>query len=94
MGIDAGPLREIHAFVYRAPFPNGLTEYEYDHVFAAPYDGEASFDSGEVEEVRWVRLEDLMRDVETHPEDYTPWFLIALKPMADYLMGEKPACSK
>ena len=94
MGIDAGPLREIHAFVYRAPFPNGLTEYEYDHVFVATYDGEASFDSGEVEEVRWVRLEDLMRDVETHPEDYTPWFLIALKPVADYLMGKKPACSK
>lgn len=85
MGIDAGPLEEIHSFLYRAPFPNGLTEYEYDHVYVAPYDGEISYDSGEVEEVRWIRLEDLMKEVEIRPEDYTPWFLIAIKPVAEFL---------
>ena len=87
MGIDAGPLREIHSFVYRAPFPNGLTEYEYDHVFIAAYEGDVLFDPNEVEEVRWVKLEDLMNEVVIRPEDFTPWFLIALKPVADYLMS-------
>ena len=87
MGIHAGPLQEIHSFVYRAPFPNGLTEYEYDHVYVGEFDGEVPFDPREVEEISWVKLADLMSDVVAHPENYTPWFLIALKPVEEYLTG-------
>ena len=34
------PVEELYSFVYRAQFENGLTEYEYDHVFLGEYDGE------------------------------------------------------
>ena len=32
LGCEAPELEEIGAFVYRAPFSNGLVEHEYDHV--------------------------------------------------------------
>ena len=31
-GIRGAKIREAGCFLYRASFPNGLTEYEYDHV--------------------------------------------------------------
>ncbi|MEK7619489.1 MAG: isopentenyl-diphosphate Delta-isomerase, partial [Patescibacteria group bacterium] len=38
MGFDC-PLNEMFTFRYLAPFPNGLTENEVDHVFFGMYDG-------------------------------------------------------
>src|SRR5688572_1743450 len=32
------PLNESFNFIYNAPFDNGLTEYEFDHVFIGSYD--------------------------------------------------------
>ena len=37
MGFDTS-LQQIFSFTYRASFNNGLTEHEYDHVFAGIYD--------------------------------------------------------
>ena len=85
MGIRADRLEEIHAFVYRAEFPNGLIEYEYDHVFVGESGDEPVPDPREVEDWRWIRIEDLMKEVEERPELFTPWFITALKPVADYL---------
>tara|TARA_B110000037_G_scaffold74166_1_gene88969 strand:- start:164 stop:559 length:396 start_codon:yes stop_codon:yes gene_type:complete len=34
------PLKELFSFVYKAPFDNGLTEYEFDHVILGYYDFE------------------------------------------------------
>ena len=33
-------LAELFSFTYRTVFTNGLTEYEFDHVFLGSYDGE------------------------------------------------------
>lgn len=38
MGIRV-PLTKAFDFSYRAEFDNGLTEYEFDHVFTGTYDG-------------------------------------------------------
>src|SRR5882724_7307700 len=38
MGFTA-PLAKAFEFIYKAPFENGLTEHEYDHVFTGIYDG-------------------------------------------------------
>ena len=34
------PISKIFAFTYRSTFDNGLTEYEFDHVFAGTYQGQ------------------------------------------------------
>src|SRR4030095_7998604 len=34
------PVEKVFDFVYKAEFDNGLTEHEFDHVFAGEYEGQ------------------------------------------------------
>jgi isopentenyl-diphosphate delta-isomerase len=77
MGFDCD-LKEVFHFIYRANLNNGLTEYELDHVFIGKYDGEVNPNPSEVEDWRWVNINDLKKDVEQNPNKYTVWFKIAL----------------
>ena len=65
-------------FVYRAELPNGLVEYELDHVFVGWFDGEPIPDPAEVTEWRWAALEAILADYALHPGGYTAWFRAAL----------------
>ncbi|MEI9946718.1 MAG: isopentenyl-diphosphate Delta-isomerase [Chitinophagaceae bacterium] len=47
MGFDT-PIEKVFDFVYRAEFENGLTEHEFDHVYAGEYNGEINFNKEEV----------------------------------------------
>ena len=87
MGIEMKEeeLTEIHSFVYHYPFSNGLTEFEFDHVIVGEYDGEWINNPEEVDEVRWVLLEELQEDIRRNPVAYTPWFIVALGSVADYM---------
>lgn len=71
------PTRECFDFVYRAEFLNGITEYELDHVLLADYFGELYPNPEEIEELRWIDLEELKRELTTNPEQFTAWFIIA-----------------
>ena len=77
-GITGVSLREAGRFVYRAVFPNGLTEYEMDHVFVGEYGGDFSPDPDEIAELRYVPLPELKEDMITNPEKYAPWFFTAI----------------
>ncbi|MBU7047042.1 MAG: isopentenyl-diphosphate Delta-isomerase [Theionarchaea archaeon] len=77
MGFDC-ELKEIFSFIYKAKVGT-LTEHELDHVFIGMYDGDVHPDPGEVGGYRWVTIESLRKDVQTHPEAYTEWFKIALE---------------
>ena len=50
LGIDCS-LSEVFSFVYRTVFENGLTEYEYDHVFVGEYSGTININYEEASEV-------------------------------------------
>lgn len=71
------PVEKLFDFVYRAEFGNGLTEYEFDHVFTGVYDGEIRFNPQEVKAVAWLRLDEIRRAILEYPEEYTPWFKLA-----------------
>ena len=77
-GISGVSVREAGSFVYRAVFPNGLTEYEVDHVFVGEYAGAFSPDPDEISELRYVPLAELKQDMLACPEKYAPWFFTAL----------------
>jgi len=78
MGIDV-PLTEQLSFLYHAEdLSTGLTEWEFDHVFTGIFDGDPNPDAGEVDGWRWVDAVELAREVDEHPERFTPWFRIAL----------------
>lgn len=65
------------SFVYRSTFKNGITEYEYDHVFLSDYNGNIAPDEDEIEEYKWIGLEELADDLVSYPDKYTAWFQIA-----------------
>ena len=66
-------LRKIHHFTYRTVFSNGLTEHEYDHVLAGHFDGAPKPDPEEILEWKWVKLEELKKDINQAPQNYTYW---------------------
>ena len=78
LGIKNARLRELDTFLYRAAFPNGLTEHELDHVLLGEYSGPVQPDPMEIAQVRWIDLEELQRDLQAFPQWYTPWFPPAL----------------
>lgn len=77
LGIEC-QVRELFAFVYNADFPNGMHEYEYDHVFLGDYEGAVYPNPEEIYSAYWVDIHELKEDVLAHPELYCPWFKIAL----------------
>ena len=76
MGID-GLIKKIFDFVYRSEFENGLTEYEFDHVYSGTYSGQLNPDQKEVKDYCFRTMEDIEHDLKYHPEKYSSWFKIA-----------------
>ena len=73
LGCEAIDLTEIGAFVYRAGFPDGLCEYEYDHVLLGRQEGILNPEPAEISEVRWVSAETLSSLLSDSPEQFAPW---------------------
>ena len=73
MGFDCA-LKPAFAFMYHANMPNGLTEYEYDHVVFGRYDGDIAANPDEVQDWEYVPMASVRADIEAHPENYTVWF--------------------
>lgn len=70
------PLEDSISFIYKAPFDNGLTEHEYDHILLGRYNQEPQPNPEEVHDWKWMDLEDIKAEMETQPEKYTAWFKI------------------
>lgn len=69
-------LKETTSFIYKAPFDNGLTEHELDHIMVGHYNEEPTINKVEVEDWKWMDLEDVKVDIALHPQNYTEWFKI------------------
>jgi len=72
-------LKEVFSFIYKAPFDNGLTEHELDHVMIGSYNDNPEINTDEVENFKWMTLEDVKADIVLYPEIYTAWFKIIFK---------------
>lgn len=72
-------LEEVFSFIYKAPFDNGLTEHELDHVMVGTYNDNPIVNKQEVEAFKWMTLEEVKVDLEKNPEMYTAWFTIIFK---------------
>lgn len=80
MGITA-ELTFIFKMTYKYAFDNGLTEHEIDNVFVGYTDSLPVINTDEVNNYKYISLDELKASMELHPEHYTPWFRII---MADY----------
>lgn len=75
MGFECD-LKEVFSFMYKAPFDNGLTEHELDHVMVGFFKDVPNINEEEVATYKWILLEDVRKDIENQPENYTEWFKI------------------
>lgn len=82
-------LKELFHFIYKAPFDNGLTEHELDHVMIGYYNENPEINLEEVEDWKWMKIEDIKEDIEKHPEIYTVWFKIIFDEFYHYLEDHK-----
>jgi isopentenyl-diphosphate delta-isomerase len=78
-------LKKAFEFIYKAPFDNGLTEHEYDHVFIGTYDGDIIPDPDEVSDYCYKTVEEIKNSIQSHPQKYTEWFKIAFPKLEAYL---------
>lgn len=84
MGFET-ELTELFHFIYKAPFDNGLTEHELDHVMIGRYSGQPQINPEEVEAWQWMAIEDVQADMQQQPEKYTVWFRIIFDEFYHYL---------
>ena len=88
MGLQV-PLQEVFSFIYKAPFDNGLTEHEYDHVLIGYSDAQPQINPEEVASWKWLSLEAIKEDMLQAPERYTAWFKIIFEEFYHHLLSKQ-----
>ena len=84
MGLKAELTEKFH-FIYREPLDNDLTEYELDHVFVGVSNQVPNINTNEVLSYKYIAYDDLKKDIETNPDNYTVWFLKIADKVNEYL---------
>ncbi|WP_316788605.1 isopentenyl-diphosphate Delta-isomerase [Pedobacter frigoris] len=75
MGMNA-ELRHVFSFTYRADLMDGISEYEFDHVFFGVSDELPVVNTNEVASYQYIGMETLLEELNTYPEKYTAWLKI------------------
>lgn len=88
MGFET-ELKELFHFIYKAPFDNGLTEHEFDHVMIGYYNEDPKINTEEAESWKWMAIEDVKAEMQSNPEIYTVWFKIIFDEFYHYLEDHK-----
>lgn len=82
-------LKELFSFIYKAPFDNGLTEHEFDHVMIGYYNDAPNINREEAESWKWMAIEDVKNDMLVNPNVYTVWFRIIFDEFYHFLEEHK-----
>ena len=65
-------------FIYKAPFENGLTEHELDHIYFGQSNDVPKPSPSEVKAWKYISLPKLEEAIAQHPENFTAWLKISL----------------
>jgi isopentenyl-diphosphate delta-isomerase len=84
LGFSTSVKKAFH-FTYKAPFDNGLTEFEFDHVYIGTYDGYIEANPEEVASCKFLDIKLIEEDIKNNPASYTAWFLIAFPLIKDWM---------
>ena len=80
-------IKEAFSFVYKAELVNGLTEYEFDHVFIGIYNELIEPNKDEVQNFCYKSMDDIQKDLIMQPDTYTKWFKIAFPKVRDITLN-------
>ncbi len=78
MGMTCDLTEKFH-FIYKAPFDNGLTEHELDHVLVGYSSENPIINKEEVANFKWMSINSIKNDIFENPNHYTEWFKILFK---------------
>lgn len=88
MGFEV-QLTELFHFIYKAPFDNGLTEHELDHVMIGRFQNEPNINLEEVASWKWMHIDAIKEDMVHNSNRYTVWFKIIFDKFYHYLESHK-----
>lgn len=72
-------LEYLGNLIYRAEFNNGLTENEFDHIFAGCMPNlKIKPNPDEVQNYKWISLGNLKEDILRQPENFSTWLKIII----------------
>ncbi|MBN8578534.1 MAG: isopentenyl-diphosphate Delta-isomerase [Cytophagales bacterium] len=78
MGFDCD-LAYSHKFIYKVELDNNLIEHEWDYVLIGYSDATPKLNAEEAAAWKYVTLEEVRRDVDKNPNNYTRWFKLILQ---------------
>ena len=84
MGFETD-LEYLFNFIYKAPFDNGLTEHELDHVMLGRYENKPKINPKEVASWKWMHIDKIHVDLINNTENYTTWFAIIFERFYNHL---------
>jgi isopentenyl-diphosphate delta-isomerase len=89
MGFDT-PVEEKFSFTYYSDeVGEGLIEHEFDHVFFGKYEEKPNINKEEVNDWKFMAMEDIKQDIKQNPQKYTVWFRIAFDEVMNHLQQQK-----
>ncbi|GAB4334507.1 MAG: isopentenyl-diphosphate Delta-isomerase [Calditrichia bacterium] len=68
------PLKYLFKFQYQARFNEKGSENELCAVLIGKYDHDPVVNDNEIAAWRWISIDKMEEEMETHPEQFTPWF--------------------
>jgi isopentenyl-diphosphate Delta-isomerase len=71
-------IKKVFEFIYKVRLTDDMFEHEYDHVFVGTYNGLPAPSAAEVEDWRWIEVDQLVRDLRENPDRYTYWFRVII----------------
>ena len=80
LGIN-GKLDYFHKFEYHVPYKEVGSENEICGTLVGVIDKDTKLKEieGEIDEIKWITAEELIKEIKKNPEIYCPWMLIALE---------------
>lgn len=79
-------LEELFSFIYEAPFDNGLTEHELDHVMIGYFNGDPNINPEEVAGWKWMKPIEIRDDMRDNPESFSVWSRIIFEKFYDHII--------
>lgn len=85
------PLKHRDQIEYRADVFMGLTEHEVVDIFVADLDREPTITPNpeEVMDIAWVTLNELREQIDTNPDQFTPWIKIYVREHSGQIFGQR-----
>jgi len=86
MGLTTS-LQPLFSFIYKTEFDNGLIEHELDHVLIGSVNANPLPNPNEVSDWRYASFEEITKEIESNPNEYTFWFKEIYKRVFKYILS-------